>query len=282
MMIQVSKEDQLFSIPFYPSHQIGSWEMQFWVIWDVSLSFGFLLLTDFYSLGKFNNGVSISGPNVQIVTMLEKPNPALFTYYFRANFTLNNVKCYSFIALTLLVNDGVAVYLNNAEIVRENLPEDVLHNQTYVSSVFWCFLKRKPRLFAHFVFSLLSPNWQSLSNQMWLSWRTYQVPLNATSKYFLVEGRNSIAVETHRGLWSGVVAFDARISATRKSTLLFFLPWWLGSLLSCFLFPFWSRSSSCASKQPWRAEICDGLDNNLDGTVSTSRKMYQNHMWILF
>lgn len=55
----------------------------------------------------------------------------LVTLYYRKNFNLTNVLCFSAISIDVLVNDGVIIYINNVEALRSNMPGFV-NNKTNV------------------------------------------------------------------------------------------------------------------------------------------------------
>lgn len=67
-----------------------------------------------------------------VATELNTPSSSLVTYYFRRAFTVSKSGCYLNLILGILASDGYAVYLNNVEALRVNLPGGALANNSKV------------------------------------------------------------------------------------------------------------------------------------------------------
>lgn len=101
--------------------------------------------------------------------------------YFRSTFDVINAARAHNVNLKLLRDDGAIVYLNGAEVLRENMPSGLVDHRTYAV--------------------------KSLDEE--LPMRERSIPSHA-----LVEGRNTLAVEIHQHrAGSSDLSFDARLSA---------------------------------------------------------------------
>lgn len=107
------------------------------------------------------------------------------TYYFRTTFTATDVGALSALHIELLRDDGLIVYLNGREVLRDNMPAGPITDLT-----------------------------QASSSIFGLGERTYY-PF-AIDPGLLAEGVNTLAVEVHqRAINSNDLSFDLSISATR-------------------------------------------------------------------
>jgi serine/threonine protein kinase len=109
------------------------------------------------------------------------PDPAnkYPTTYFRTTFTIDDITGLSIVKLKLLRDDGAIVYINGAEVLRENMPSGPVDHRTYA-------IKSKESPFRD----------------------------HAISKAAFVEGKNTIAIEIHQ--WrpgSSDISFDAELAA---------------------------------------------------------------------
>lgn len=71
-----------------------------------------------------------------IVTSIDAPttDQRALAAYFRKSFTIDDVGAFASYTLTTRADDGVAIYLNGEELVRQNLPTGTLTPTTYASS----------------------------------------------------------------------------------------------------------------------------------------------------
>ena len=128
-------------------------------------------------LGYSNNG---NRGEVTVVSFGEDADNKHVTTYFRADFDFSASDELSRLGLRILFDDGVAVYLNGIEILREHLLPDASFED------------------------LANPEVNGAA-----SYQTYNIPLAA-----LLEGRNTLAVEVHQARrQSSDLSFDAELIA---------------------------------------------------------------------
>jgi chitodextrinase len=108
------------------------------------------------------------------------------TYHFRRTFTVADPARLEDLRLDLLVDDGAVVYLNGAEVVRENLPAGAVNDTTRA----------------------LDSKFGNAED----TFTRYSLPVSS-----LVAGTNTIAVEVHQNAAaSSDLSFDARLSAVHS------------------------------------------------------------------
>ncbi|GAB4026159.1 metallophosphoesterase [Spirosoma gilvum] len=100
------------------------------------------------------------------------------TIYFRKTFTISNINDYQKFIIHYKRDDGIALYVNGAEVKRENLPTDVVLTHTMSAS--------------------------SVTDEA--AWKTITSDVstdNVEKRVFLHTGTNTIAAEVHQGIESG-------------------------------------------------------------------------------
>lgn len=109
------------------------------------------------------------------------------TSYFRHTFNVADPTLYTGLTLSLLVDDGAAIYLNGEELLRDNLPEGILTSSTYALG--------------------------STSSET--DYTSYNLPPSA-----LVAGKNVIAVEVHQhDPDSSDLSFDLSLEASSYTSV---------------------------------------------------------------
>ncbi len=116
-------------------------------------------------------------------------NNKFVTTYFRHSVTLNNIANISELHFQLLIDDGAIVYINANEVIRDNMPQGVITDQTYAA--------------------------QSIFDKDEKKFKTYIVP-----NEYLIEGVNIIAVEVHQSdANSSDISFDLRLSSVFRTSV---------------------------------------------------------------
>ena len=120
------------------------------------------------------------------VTVID--NSTVFaTYYFRKDVTITNASEITNLELFLLRDDGAVVYINGEEVVRKNMPEGVITNDTFASG--------------------------AIGGASENTFQHVSIPSS-----FLNDGENVIAVSIHQSsLTSSDISFDLELFATRAS-----------------------------------------------------------------
>lgn len=146
-----------------------------------------------WASGAAELGYGDGDTSVTEVSFGDDSNDKHITTYFRHNFNLADPTLFHGLSMTIQVDDGAAVYLNGAEIVRQNLPAtgEINHETRALETV---------------------------GGDDETAFTSYKVPLDA-----LIAGDNVIAVEIHqRSPTSSDISFDLTLTAdshTSKTTL---------------------------------------------------------------
>ncbi|MEL7118267.1 MAG: DUF4397 domain-containing protein [Bacteroidota bacterium] len=121
------------------------------------------------------------GDESTVLDFGDDPDNKRITYYFRKKFTVEDPSSLDAINLGLLRDDGAIVYINGEEVLRSNMPEGDIDEQTFASSV-------------------IAGSDESIFNTVEL-------------ENLLVAGENIIAVEVHQvDLVSSDISFDLSLS----------------------------------------------------------------------
>jgi hypothetical protein len=116
-------------------------------------------------------------------------NPARISTYFRRNFAIGDIYAYSQLKLRLVRDDGVVIYLNGQEILRDNMPTGTILSNTSASVV--------------------------VSGTSESAWREFTI--NAPP---LVAGSNVLAVELHQsGTASSDLSFDLEVLGSNPAPI---------------------------------------------------------------
>jgi hypothetical protein len=106
------------------------------------------------------------------------------TTYFRKTFTIDNAAAVTQLAMRLIRDDGVVIYLNGTQVYKNNMPTGAIASTTFASS--------------------------TISGAGETTWLTANLSLAA-----LVTGTNTIAVEMHQdSAFSSDISFDMELKAT--------------------------------------------------------------------
>ncbi len=115
------------------------------------------------------------------------PNNKILTYYFRKNFTVNDPATINQLLLRLVADDGAVVYLNGAEVWRQNMPAGPIDFQTLATT--------------------------ALSGTAENAWNELSVPASS-----LTAGENTLAVEVHQAAGnSSDLSFDFALNSVSGS-----------------------------------------------------------------
>ena len=145
-----------------------------------------------WSQTTFDDSVWPAGPSqlghgegdeaTEITPFMENGNRRITTY-FRTSFDIPNADAVTELDMQFKLDDGMILYLNGTEVLRDNMPADGVDDRT------------------------LSTTWAPDDGQ---SWRTGSLPVSG-----LRTGRNVIAVELHQNsTWSRDLTWDMRLQAT--------------------------------------------------------------------
>lgn len=147
MMILAWNKGQFFTIPSFPNLPTGRMPLPPLDTHHVFSQLSLFLVSPVVSLASpmeslklilFNFALLVGWSPVK--TQVAAPDRASrVTYYFRKAFSLNSSSCYNAINITIFVQDGDIVYLNNVEILRLNLMPGYVDNKTNVRDHFGDF-----------------------------------------------------------------------------------------------------------------------------------------------
>lgn len=148
-----------------------------------------------------------------LVTNLPGPSGSLTTYYFRRTFSLSHKECLKSLILSVVVNDGVVLYLNGVEVYRSNLPRKKISATTYV-----CFKISSWIIYlTYLIISIIMLCLQAPTRKPFMNWEKQIIlPLSGSVPYALRNGQNFIAAEQHTVQYGTEVSFDLRISAVQR------------------------------------------------------------------
>jgi hypothetical protein len=135
------------------------------------------------SAWRTGNGQFGYGDGDEFTTINYGPSAAnkFVTTYFRTTFNVVDPDEFDQLILTLIADDGVAVYLNGEELLRKNLPSGALHNTLA----------------------------QAIDSGLEATWFRYQLPAD-----LLRAGINTLAVEVHQAAPdSSDLSFDLQLHA---------------------------------------------------------------------
>jgi len=128
------------------------------------------------------------GDETTVVSFGPDANNKYTTTYFRTTFNVTNPDTFTNLTVHLIRDDGAVVYLNGKELVRSNMPDDIIRFDTFASDY--------------------------VADAAETMFHRFQV--NSTG---LAPGKNVVAVEIHQSnLTSSDISFDLKLMATKKST----------------------------------------------------------------
>ena len=82
-------------------------------------------------------GAGILGYGDGIESTILDPGPddqnKIASYYFRSSFEIEDISNFDSFEIGLLRDDGAVVYINGAEVIRENMPDGIIDQDTYAS-----------------------------------------------------------------------------------------------------------------------------------------------------
>lgn len=196
-----------------------------------------------WSSGNAILGFGDTGLNTVINNHQQPINTGAATWYFRKKFNVANPSIYHKLALKLLRDDGIVVYLNGTEVIRQNMPSGEVFFDTLASSTV------------------------SGDNEIFYFTTEY---LNNS----LLLGDNILAVEIHqRSLSSSDLAFDLEL--TGMSNNLSREPY-LQSQSSDSIIIKWNTFEAVNSRVKWGFAL-NSLDNIVDDTnITTNHEIKLN------
>jgi len=136
----------------------------------------------------WDSGPASLGHNNSPVTELRDTDPNFITYYFRHTFTLSNQASITHLDVSAQRDDGVVVYINGAEVWRDNMPTGPITFETVASSAA-----------------------TGAEETTWYS------PASALAASVVSNGTNVVAVELHQvSTSSSDVSIDLELTATHE------------------------------------------------------------------